>query len=175
MGAIDGTTGIYVYDETDDASPVSDLLNLLGSSVMDRVGADVTKVETFEDVTTPAGTSYTASTLLATATAITSATYDRVVEVSATINESGVTAAKVWAGVITSDGAVVTSNVIDSARFPFASSAAIGGSVKLHATFSLAAGSTALPRLWVQEIIDGGSVTVTDSRFTVRVRPKVAT
>jgi len=97
--------------------------------------------------------------------------YDRVVEFWGIVNTSGLSAGAVWAATVTSTGVVVTANVVASARFPFTSSVAVGGSVCVGGSFGLAAGATCLPRLWAEELIGTGTLTVTDGTFKYRIRP----
>jgi len=96
--------------------------------------------------------------------------YARVVEVTGIVNTSGIVAGGVWHATVTSSGSNVTVNVVGSARFPFVTSAAVGGSAVVTGSFDLAAGSTCNPKLWV-ELIAAGQITVSASSFRYRIRP----
>jgi len=82
-----------------------------------------------------------------------------------------VSAASSWQAVVTSSGSVVTTNVVGKAIAPWSPTADVGGSATVAVTFDLAAGATAQPKLWAQELSGTGTFTSTSSVFQVRVRP----
>ena len=122
------------------------------------------------DVTVTTG-AFTSSTLLANRSTDAATDYDRVVEFWGIVNTSGLSAGAVWAATVTSSGSDAFTNVVASARFPFTSSVAVGGSAPVAGSFNLAAGATCNPRLWAQELIGAGTLTVTDGTFKYRIRP----
>lgn len=134
--------------------------------------APATSAELSYSVAVSTGT-FTASTNIANR-GITdvSATYDRVVEFAGIVNVSGIAASSVWQVVVTSTGAVVSTNVIAAARLPFTTSIAVGGSATVAGAFDLPAGSTCNPRLWIEELSGTGTCTISDGSFRYRIRPK---
>jgi hypothetical protein len=145
----------------------------------DWLAIGVVRGETLETKTYSIGstTNIAVTTELAAATAIAAANYPRIVHVEADIQVSGVAAGALWYGHITSSGSSATENVVARERFTFTSGAAVGGSLHLAASFKLAAGATAQPRLWAV-LGSGGalSVTATDTIPTtlrIHVRPEM--
>jgi hypothetical protein len=110
---------------------------------------------------------------LASSSAISSATYDRVVEVRAIVGTS-VAPSTSWSIVITSDGSSVTSNVIATGTVTWASTPlTLIGCVALSMTFNLDAGSSAQPKLWAKKNAGTGNLTtVAPSYFQIRTRPR---
>lgn len=126
--------------------------------------------ELVQDVTVSTG-AYTADSAIATASAITAVNYPRVVEVEVILNASGVSANTAWRTVLTRTTTGITTDVEATAAWAFAS-VAIGGSCSFHVSFDLAAGATCTPRLWLDELTDGGTLTLSGpQRFRIRVRP----
>ena len=116
---------------------------------------------------------YTADSAIATASAITAVNYPRVVEVEVILNASGVSANTAWRTVLTRTTTGITTDVEATASWAFGS-VAIGGSCSLSVSFALAPGATCTPRLWLDEITDGGTLTLSGpQRFRIRVRPEL--
>jgi hypothetical protein len=127
--------------------------------------------ELVQDVTVSTG-AYTADSAIATASAITAVNYPRVVECEVTLNSSGVSAGAAWRTVLTRTTTGITTDVEVAAGWTFGSSVAIGGSCSLFASYDLPAGQTTRPRLWLDEVTDGGTLTLSGpQRFRIRVRP----
>ncbi len=126
--------------------------------------------ELVQDVTVSTG-AYTADSAIATASAITAVNYPRVVECEVTLNASGVSANTAWRTVLTRTTTGITTDVEAAASWSFGS-VAIGGSCSFSVSFDLAAGATCTPRLWLDELTDGGTLTLSGpQRFRIRVRP----
>jgi hypothetical protein len=116
--------------------------------------------------------SYTADSAVATAATIAAVDYDRVVECEVILNSSGVSAGMAWRTVLTRSTTGITTDVEATAAWAFTSSA-VGGSCAFTASFDLPAGQTCRPRLWLDELTDGGSLTLSGpQRVRIRVRPK---
>jgi hypothetical protein len=113
-----------------------------------------------------------AHTAIAAATTIPTAAYARVVELRAEVNLSAISAGMVWEMRLTYDGTDSTANILCKVRFAYNATATILDGKHLCASFDLPGAGSVTPRLWVHEVVNGGSITINDGQFLIRVRPK---
>lgn len=100
------------------------------------------------------------------------APYDRVCEVYAHVNASGLAGESQWELVLVRDGSSITQNVVARARFPFSPGIAVAGSATICEAFDVPAGASFRPSIGVERLASSGTLNLSNGTVRFRVRPK---